>query len=242
MTQHSCLCQHPREWLSYLFRLQIVGKRVTVCACEQVLILHQLASALEAMHRHRFATPVLHPLSLASIHLSNPGTPAAAARIMPYAHVPSGKAAPLSPIISMLETLCVPPETTATTGLMDEAKGDVWRVAAIAAVCIAGGVLYDCLDDTRHGDKSLLEAALTRLARRGDDRKVSANLLKILKARLHPPGGLLSCLPAPQLTVECAPSTLFASRSWTSGRCTSSWLELNGRGGPFQEHSMVGRV
>lgn len=149
-------------------------------------MLHQLASALEAMHRHHFATPVLHPLSLASIHLSAPGTPAAAACILPYAHNPSSKGSALSPVISMLEALCVPPEASATTGLMNEAKGDVWRVAAVAVVCIAGGLVFECMDDAVSGEGSVIEAALLSLTQRSDDRRVPSSLATILHVRYLP--------------------------------------------------------
>lgn len=149
----------------------------------QVCILHQLTSALEAMHRHHFATPVLHALSLASIHLAFPDSATPSVRIMPYA-LSAPKATPQSPIVSMLEALCVPPEATAGMAIVNEAKGDVWRVAAVAVVAIAGEVVFDCMDDDGAGAAaSLLDVVVSRLQARSDGRAIPANLASILRVR-----------------------------------------------------------
>eukprot|EP00892_Ulva_mutabilis_P000185 jgi/Ulvmu1/10167/UM006_0122.1 len=181
-----------RLWLAYdvaegSLAEHLDSQPTTSMPTQQVVrVLHQLASALEAMHRRHFATPVLHPLTLASVQLAAPGTPTPSALLVPYALSRPAAAPAPSPIISMLEALCVPPEATEVAAIMDESKGDIWRVAAVAVAAIAGDVLFECMDDAAAGAAaSLLEAAVTRLESRSDDHSISPKLAVILRSCLR---------------------------------------------------------
>lgn len=123
----------------------------------------QLASALEAMHRHNLTTGALCPLSVASVRLDTVSAPSSV-RIAPYAReIPASEVGYSS--TGSFETLCTPPEATRGGLGPDGACGDVWRAAAVAAVALTGDALLEAIDSGATATPALLADAVHKLRR-----------------------------------------------------------------------------
>eukprot|EP00892_Ulva_mutabilis_P011092 jgi/Ulvmu1/8355/UM042_0061.1 len=168
--QGNCLAVHLEQQAQHYMPPKLV-----------VAMFRQLASALEAMHRHSLSTATLYPLSVASVRLDTVHAPSAI-RLAPYACEIPATEGPFSST-GAFEALCTPPEGQAGGADDDAAAADVWRAAAVAGVALVGDALLEALQGGAAARPAMLIDSLQRL--RSNPTRLPPELADILEGCLN---------------------------------------------------------